>query len=139
MPLTVRLDGTLEAALARYCADTGVSKSLVVQESLASYLLDQPPRATRRHAETSPAASPPASANYQAFAAAGLVGGVALGQGADKAAVRARIATHFSAAHFSAAHFAQSPARDAVAAAPKAPAGKSAKARRAAGAHPDRP
>ncbi len=98
MPLTVRLDGTLESALERYCIDTGVSKSLVVQESLALYLLDPPPRAAKGSAARSSKAAPAASANFAAFAAAGLVGGVALGQGADKAAVRARIGAHFAAA-----------------------------------------
>ena len=39
MTLTVRLDPALESALDRHCADRGVSKSLVVQESLAIYLL----------------------------------------------------------------------------------------------------
>ena len=38
MTLTVRLDHTLESALERYCADTGATKSLVVQQSLAAYL-----------------------------------------------------------------------------------------------------
>lgn len=128
MPLTVRLDGTLEAALERYCAHTGVSKSLVVQESLASYLLGQPARATRRPAESASAASPPASANYQAFSAAGLVGSVALGQGADKTAVRARMA----------AYLAPGPAHDTGAAAPSAPARKTRKARKSPGAQPGR-
>ena len=39
MTLTVRLDTALESALERYCAERGVTKSLVVQESLATYLL----------------------------------------------------------------------------------------------------
>ena len=39
MTLTVRLDDTLEAALERHCAATGATKSVVVQESLARYLL----------------------------------------------------------------------------------------------------
>jgi len=128
MPLTVRLDGTLEAALERYCAHTGVSKSLVVQESLASYLMGQPARVTRRPAASSSSASPPASANYQAFAAAGLVGSVAMGQGADKTAVRARMA----------AHLAPGSAHDTGAAEPSAPAGKTRKARKSPGAHPNR-
>jgi len=128
MPLTVRLDGTLEAALERYCAHTGVSKSLVVQESLAAYLMDQPARATRRPADSSSAASPPTSANYQAFAAAGLVGSMALGQGADKPAVRARMA----------AHLAPGSARDTGAAEPSSPAGMTAKVRKSPRAQPGR-
>lgn len=90
MTLTVRLDNTLAAALDRYCATTGATKSLVVQESLAHYLLaDQAEGAHRRGA----AAQPPAavSANFKAFADAGFIGAGALGGGsADKAAVRAR-------------------------------------------------
>ena len=39
MTLTVRLDSAVESALERYCAERGVTKSLVVQESLAVYLL----------------------------------------------------------------------------------------------------
>jgi hypothetical protein len=88
MTLTVRLDPPLEAALERYCSATGTTKSLVVQESLARYLV----------AEQAQAASParsakavPVSANYQALVDAGFLGG---GEGggvsADKAAVRER-------------------------------------------------
>jgi hypothetical protein len=88
MTLTVRLDDTLAAALARYCAATGATKSLVVQESLARYLLgDQADAASQRGQAAPPAAAP--SANYQAFADAGFVGaGVLGGRSADKAAVR---------------------------------------------------
>lgn len=96
MTLTVRLDDTLEAALDRYCAATGATKSLVVQESLARYLLGaQDLGASRRSAQ---AQAP--SATYKAFADAGFVGAGLLGGGsADKAAVRAlaakRIARHW--------------------------------------------
>ena len=87
MTLTVRLDNALESALARHCEQRGVTKSLVVQESLAAYLLAAAP--------TGPlvTAQPPAaySANFRALTDSGLVGAVALGQGADKAAVRARV------------------------------------------------
>jgi hypothetical protein len=93
MTLTVRLDETLQAALERYCMDHGVSKSLAVQESLAVYLLGKPASAgSPRAAAAAAAAAAAPSANHEAFAAAGLVGGLALGQGADKAAVRARMA-----------------------------------------------
>lgn len=87
MTLTVRLDETLESALERYCAEAGVTKSLVVQQSLAAYLMTTPPKAGKaagaragRHARV--------SANYRAFEKAGLIGAVALGHGsADKAGV----------------------------------------------------
>ncbi len=89
MTLTVRLDDTLEAALERHCAATGVTKSLVVQESLARYLLgDQALGVGRRRSQ---AQAP--SATYKAFADAGFVGAGQLGGGsADKAAVRALVA-----------------------------------------------
>lgn len=92
MTLTVRLDPTLETALERHCANTGVSKSHVVQESLAAYLL-QTAHTTVLSTAHDPARPSPA---FQAFAQAGLVGGLALplavGAGsADKAAVRARV------------------------------------------------
>ena len=95
MTLTVRLDDTLQAALDRYCLDTGATKSLVVQESLAVYLLGRPVTGSSKPADKpgrAQAATPPPSRNFQAFAAAGLVGAVAAGPGADKAAVRARMA-----------------------------------------------
>lgn len=89
MTLTVRLDETLEAALERYCAATGASKSLVVQESLAVYLVTR----EARNASAQPAAAEP-SDNYKAFVAAGLVGAATLPElagGATKAAVRQRV------------------------------------------------
>ena len=90
MTLTVRLDATLESALERHCLATGATKSLVVQQSLAAYLLAYEPQP----GEPAPLArSLPAnpSANYRAFAEAGLIGTGELGGGsADKAAVRAR-------------------------------------------------
>jgi hypothetical protein len=90
MTLTVRLDHTLESALERYCTDRGVTKSLVVQESLAVYLLAQKPQPSESSAtERSVPANP--SANYRAFAEAGLIGtGELGGSSADKATVRAR-------------------------------------------------
>ena len=96
MTLTVRLDDTLEAALASYCAATGATKSLVVQESLAAYLLQR--QTAPGAAAGGPAASPEKrSAAYQAFSAAGLLGGGELGgTSADKAAVRARVLQRLS-------------------------------------------
>jgi hypothetical protein len=85
--LTVRLDGQMDSALTRYCKEAGVSKSLVVQESLAAYLL-----AAAQAPAGKAAAARPASDNHRAFADAGLLGAVADGRGADKAAVRARAA-----------------------------------------------
>lgn len=90
MTLTVRLDSALESALARYCEDHGVTKSLVVQESLAVYLLNDKAQAAQRAAV--PPAAPPirVSQNYKAFADAGFIGAGELGGGsADKAKVRA--------------------------------------------------
>jgi predicted transcriptional regulator len=91
MTLTVRLDSAVESALERYCTDRGVTKSLVVQESLAVYLLAKQaaPAAGLAPARAKPAVE--VSANYKAFADAGFIGGGELGGGsADKAAVRAR-------------------------------------------------
>ena len=88
MTLTVRLDDSMAAALAEHCAARGTSKSRVVQQSLAAYLLQAAaaaPAAATRHA--------PSSA-FAAFEAAGLLGSGALGRApADKAAVRRRIIT----------------------------------------------
>ena len=39
--LSVRLDPALAAALDRHCAQTGATRSLVVQESVAQYLVTQ--------------------------------------------------------------------------------------------------
>jgi len=88
MTLTVRLDDTLEAALELHCAERGVSKSLVVQESLARYLLDQRSRAAGvgRLARNKP------SATYLAFERAGLIGCVdGDGRSATKEVVRERV------------------------------------------------
>lgn len=89
MTLTVRLDTTLEAALAHYCTERGVTRSLVVQESLAAYLLAGHRAPGAMLAGATGAA---ASANHRAFADAGLIGALATGGGsADKQAVRAQV------------------------------------------------
>ena len=89
MTLTVRLDGALESALERHCAERGVTKSLVVQESLAAYLLAVAPRSGKAAGHAADGAE--VSANYRAFADAGLIGtGELGGASADKSAVRAR-------------------------------------------------
>ena len=89
MTLTVRLDPTLESALERYCTERGATKSLVVQESLAAYLLaDKRPVG----AASGLAADAGASANYRAFLDAGLLGAVAgNGVSATKQVVRDRV------------------------------------------------
>lgn len=91
MTLTVRLPEPLESALERFCTERGVSKSSVVQESLATYLHASASTPGKVRAKVNER-QVPVSSNYRAFAEAGLIGGVALGQGADKAAVRARVA-----------------------------------------------
>ena len=96
MTLTVRLDSAIESALERYCTERGVTKSLVVQESLAVYLLAGGSQPAKPTAGGPTATDPQVSANYRAFAEAGLIGGIALGRGADKAAVRARVAESFA-------------------------------------------
>jgi hypothetical protein len=90
MTLTVRLDEMLESALERYCAEAGVTKSLVVQQSLAAYLLASHSRAAKTPGAQA-GRKTEVSANYRAFEKAGLIGTGELGGGsADKAAVRAR-------------------------------------------------
>ncbi len=82
MTLTVRLDATLDAALQRHSAERGVTKSHVVQEALAEYLV------VRRPAKAGP---PRTSANHKAFVAAGMLGAGELGgTGATNAVVRER-------------------------------------------------
>lgn len=104
MTLTVRLGDTLEAALESHCLATGVAKSLVVRESLALYLLAHrsgaalPSRAGQgaKGPNGGTGQPPEPSANYRAFAEAGLIGAVALGRGADKAGVRTKVAERFA-------------------------------------------
>jgi predicted transcriptional regulator len=85
MTLTVRLDDAIRSALERHCAERGVTKSAVVQESLAVYLWGG--AASARVARRERAASPV----LEAFRRAGLVGAGELGgASADKPAVRAR-------------------------------------------------
>lgn len=93
MTLTVRLDPMLSSALELHCAERGVTKSLVVQESLARYLVSESPAPRGlRPAATAGKPGPEPSATYKAFEAAGFIGtGVGDGRSADKAAVRERI------------------------------------------------
>ncbi len=87
MTLTVRLDDALQAALDQHCARHGVTKTLVVQECLAQYLVAAQPGAAG--AQAAAGTAPPPSAAFVAFADAGLIGAVAGGSAAaDKAAVR---------------------------------------------------
>ena len=89
MTLTVRLDPTLATALDGYCATTGTTKSHVVQESVAAYLIG----AALSAAPSGEQVNTPPSPAYQAFSAAGLLAAVDLpmANGADKAAVRAQV------------------------------------------------
>ncbi len=88
MTLTVRFDETLAEALARHCAEHGVTKSRVVQESVAAYLLAVPKPHALATSDDLPVTPSPA---YLAFQRAGLLGtGELGGRSADKAAVRAR-------------------------------------------------
>ena len=88
MTLTVRLDAALQTALELHCAERGVTKTLVVQECLATYLVTAKPGPAASQA----AAAAQPSATYRAFADAGLIGAAATGGGsADKAAVRAKV------------------------------------------------
>jgi predicted transcriptional regulator len=83
--LTVRLDNAVESALERHCAERGVTKSAVVQESLAAYLWSD--GAQSKTADDKRALS----AVFEAFQQAGLIGAGELGgASADKNAVRAR-------------------------------------------------
>ena len=92
MTLTVRLDAALQAALDRHCAERGVTKSLVVQESLAAYLVAGRPQVGGAASAPAGAATAEPSAAFRAFFDAGLIGAVAGGaEPADKAAVRARV------------------------------------------------
>lgn len=86
MTLTVRLDQAIEAALARYCAERGVTKSLVVQQSLAAYLTH-----STVEVESSRSARNSASPLFEAFQNAGLVGsGILAGVAVTKDVVRLR-------------------------------------------------
>jgi hypothetical protein len=84
MTLTVRLAPPLDQALDAYCAAHGLTKSQVVQESLAAYLI---------RSEAQPAAKRKGvSANYAHFKREGWIG-CATGEGvsATKAVVRERV------------------------------------------------
>ena len=90
MTLTVRLDAATEAALDAVALERGVTKSVVVHESLAVYLVNR-----GGMSPTSDAAGRGASAtseNYKAFDAAGLIGAGELGGvSATKPVVRERV------------------------------------------------
>ncbi len=95
MTLTVRLQPALESALELHCAERGVTKSLVVQQVLAEYLVR--PEAKRSPRAAAPAQPAEPSANYRAFEALGLIGCVEGVGPADKAGVRAAIRSRFEA------------------------------------------
>lgn len=97
MTLTVRLDAALQAALEVHCAERGVTKSLVVQECLAQYLVQAADGAsgtkTRQGRGRGGLEAAAPSKIWRAFSQAGLIGSVSAGpQAADKAAVRQRMA-----------------------------------------------
>ena len=93
MTLTVRLPQPLDAHLDAYCAAHGLTKSHVVQESLAIYLAQAQAEAPGRKM---PAAVSPA---YAAFKRAGLVGSQHLGQAsATRDVVRERMAARLKRA-----------------------------------------
>lgn len=92
MPLTIRLGAALDAALERYCADHAVTKSLVVQESLTTYLVQASARAGEPSKASGGASKPKPSSSYRKFERAGLISvGSAGTASADKAAVRKRV------------------------------------------------
>ena len=92
MPLTGRLGPALDAALERYCSEHAVTKSLVVQESLATYLVHAPLQGGASAPARGGRASPAPSAAYLAFERVGIIGAGAVGgSSADKAAVRKRV------------------------------------------------
>jgi hypothetical protein len=85
MTLTVRLPGALDAELQAYCDAHGLTKSHVVQESLADYL-GRGKRAAR------PTAGREVSPSFRALKKAGLIGCVqGDGVSATKEAVRQRV------------------------------------------------
>jgi hypothetical protein len=88
MTLTVRLDAALQAALDQHCAQRGVTKTLVVQECLAQYLVAAEPGGQGTPGQVA-RTTPAPSAAFRAFSDAGLIGAVAGPSApADKAAVR---------------------------------------------------
>jgi hypothetical protein len=85
MTLTVRLPLPLEKSLDAYCAEHGLTKSHVVQECLATYLVQA--RTDRAAAQPRSQVSPA----YAAFKRAGLIGAADLGSAsATREAVRQR-------------------------------------------------
>ncbi len=101
MTLTVRLDDKLASALARHCHLRGTTKSAVVHEALVQHLMQ-----TQAAQAPASAIGGTESAHHLAFVEAGLLGAVAIETtapkghiaqaGADKAAVRARIAARLA-------------------------------------------
>ena len=85
MTLTVRLSPNLEEALEQYSSESGLTKSHVVQEALAEYLV----HARKAAADDSGASSE----NFRVLAKAGLVGSVSglKGESATKDVVRKRV------------------------------------------------
>jgi predicted transcriptional regulator len=84
MTLTVRLAQQLEEALDAYISRSGLTKSHVVQEALAEYLV---------HVEADTEDRARVSESFRAFEKAGLIGSVSgmKGESATKDVVRKRV------------------------------------------------
>lgn len=90
MTLTVRLSPPIDQALADFCAAHGLTKTQVVQQSLAEHLQ----RSARADAGARGAMPGKVSPAFAAFKRAGLIGSLHLGQpSATRDVVRARIAS----------------------------------------------
>jgi metal-responsive CopG/Arc/MetJ family transcriptional regulator len=86
MTITVRLPEPLEQALEQYSSSNGVSKSHVVQEALALYMV-------QAQGHGAPSKAGPVSSNYSALKKAGLLGAVRgmHGESATKEVVRKKV------------------------------------------------
>jgi hypothetical protein len=95
MPLTVRLPPPIDQALADFCASHGLTKSQVVQQSLAEHLQ----RAAQPDARARAGKLENVSPAFAAFKRAGLIGSLHLGEvSATRDVVRARMASRLKKA-----------------------------------------
>lgn len=95
MTLTVRLSPPIDQALADFCASHGLTKSQVVQQSLAEHL-QRSAKADSKAQGGKPKSVSPA---FAAFKRAGLIGSLHLGEvSATRDVVRARIASRLKKA-----------------------------------------
>ena len=72
MTLSVRFSPSLQEKLVDYCAATGATKSMVLQEAVTEYLARQQVKPALKASASRAAAG--GSKTYQAFARAGLIG-----------------------------------------------------------------